>query len=155
MIGHEAIGEVVAVGEGVKRWKLGDKVCVPFSTSCGKCFYCKQGYTARCTGGGALLGTAATAGAQAQYVRIPEAEACLLPTADDIKPELLLLMADILPTGYYAAYNARHALDDGQVEPNKFVQGTISQPQGKRGVAVVIGCGPVSEKEEHGRCRPE
>lgn len=54
-------------------------------------------------------------------------------------------MADILPTGYYAAYNARHALDDAQVEPSKFTtQGTVSQPQGKRGVCVIVGCGPVS-----------
>jgi threonine dehydrogenase-like Zn-dependent dehydrogenase len=143
VIGHEAIGEIVAVGEGVKKWKLGDRVCVPFSTSCGQCFYCKQGYTSRCSGGGTLLGTSATAGAQAQYVRIPEAEASLLSAPEDIQPELLLLMADILPTGYYTAYNARHALDDWQVDVKNFKQGTAQQPEGKRGVAVVIGCGPV------------
>lgn len=52
-------------------------------------------------------------------------------------------MADILPTGYMVAYNARHMLDDWQVQ-NEFKQGQALQPKGKRGVAVVIGCGPVS-----------
>lgn len=111
----------------------------------GKCFFCKQGYTSRCNGGGQLLGTAANPGAQAEYVRIAEAEASLSIAPDDVKEELLLLLADILPTGYSAAYNARHMLDDHQVQPPQdFVQGRVVQPQGKKGVAVVVGCGPVS-----------
>jgi threonine dehydrogenase-like Zn-dependent dehydrogenase len=216
VIGHEAFGEVVAVGAGVTTYKVGDLVCSPFSTSCGEfctgparhspargrrvvgwgrtlgstldngsrdvggvggggaecrtarsrvslrqplcscraplhsltspgnCFYCNQGYTSRCIGGGALLGSAANPGAQAEYLRVPEAEASLFPAPADIKPELLLLMADILPTGYYVAYNARHLIDDGQVDAPKANGGAVVQPVGKRGVAVVIGCGPVS-----------
>jgi hypothetical protein len=58
-------------------------------TSPGNCFYCNQGYTSRCIGGGALLGSAANPGAQAEYLRVPEAEASLFPAPADIKPELL------------------------------------------------------------------
>jgi threonine dehydrogenase-like Zn-dependent dehydrogenase len=144
VIGHEAVGTVAAVGPGVKKFKVGDKVVAPFATTCGRCYYCKQGYTSRCNGGGQLLGSAANPGAQAEYVRIPEAEASLSHAPDDIPEQLLLLMADILPTGYSAAYNARHLLDDHQVpQAADFQVGAVKQPEGKRGVAVVIGCGPV------------
>lgn len=160
VIGHEAVGEIVEIGEGVKSFKLGERVISPFSTSCGMfgtqkqltpgdCYYCEQGYTSRCIGGGGLLGCAANPGAQSEYVLIPEAESCLSHAPTDIKEELLLLMADILPTGYMVAYNARHMLDDGQVQSD-FKKATVTQPKGKRGVAVVIGCGPVSSSDQLG-----
>lgn len=75
-------------------------------------------------------------------MRIPEGEASLYHAPSDVPEKLQLLMADILPTGYYVAYQARHGIDDGQL-PSESLKGQVVQPQGKRGVCVVVGCGPV------------
>jgi hypothetical protein len=106
-------------------------------TPSGKCFYCQRNYTARCTSS-ILLGNPNYPGAQAQYLRVSFADACCYPLPAGMAPELGLLLCDILPTGYSAAYNARRLADEHRdvgVEGGAVVKG---------GVAVVIGCGPVS-----------
>lgn len=66
IMGHEFTGEVVEVGSAVTTLKPGDKVITPFTISCGKCFYCKQGYSSRCEKN-LLFGSPRLDGGQAQY----------------------------------------------------------------------------------------
>lgn len=93
----------------------------------GECFYCKNGYSSRCSNG-ALYGTAGLDGAQAEYVRIPLADSTLFPAPDDVPDKLLVLMADIFPTGYFGAKNAFKDL---------------TAQQAAESTVVLIGCGPV------------
>lgn len=126
-MGHEFTGEVVETGAEVQTFQKGDRVVSPFTVSCGSCFYCVGGFTSRCTRS-QLYGSAVLDGGQAEYVRIPLADAtlCHAPTAIDEKK--LVLMADIFPTGYFAARNAFQAL-----EPPAIQNSTV----------LLFGCGPV------------
>ena len=151
-MGHEALGEVVAVGKAVTKFNIGDLALAPFSLSCGEpsgketqrsltpgaCYYCDKGYTSRCTSQ-ILFGTPATPGAQAEYLRVPMADASMFHLPDGIPKELCLLLTDILPTGYSTAMNAARLADDGRVSMEAALQGKVQ----KKGVCVVIGCGPV------------
>lgn len=129
IMGHEFTGTVVEAGSEVKAIKVGDRVVAPFTASCGECFYCQSGFSARCTQS-QLFGSAALDGGQAEYVRIPFADgtAMAAPPAGEIEDRTLILMADIFPTGYFGAKNAF-----GLLHP---------QPAGEATV-VVVGCGPV------------
>lgn len=105
-MGHEFTGTVVAVGGGCALG-VGTRVVSPFTTSCGACWFCLRGYSARCEHS-LLFGSAALDGGQAEFVRVPFATATLLPTAglgmkDD---RTLLFLGDIFPTGYYCVKNA-------------------------------------------------
>lgn len=143
ILGHEFMGEVVEVGRGVKNLKIGDKVVVPFTISCGGCHYCKKKQFSLCDcsnpnaelarpkmghspagvfGYSHLLG--GFSGGQAEYVRVPYADVGPLKVPSRIKDEKLLFLTDIFPTGYMAAENAKI----------------------KRGDTVAIwGCGPVGQ----------
>ncbi|KAK8858877.1 hypothetical protein IAR55_003108 [Kwoniella newhampshirensis] len=134
IMGHEVVGTIVQKGKSVKGFEIGEVVAVPFTVSCGNCFYCNTGHTARCTSS-QLFGTPNLQGCQAEYVRIPLASSCLARKPKDLPDELMLLMADILPTGYSAAWNAWKLLDMGGGE-----RGGKGE---RKGVCVVIGCGPV------------
>ncbi|RSH82824.1 hypothetical protein EHS25_005814 [Saitozyma podzolica] len=142
IMGHEAVGEVVEVGKGVGKFKVGDKVFSPFHLSCGDCFYCHRGYFSRCVQA-QCIGGPGIEGAQAEYLRVPLADATLLPTPADMPEELMLLMADILPTGYSVAWHARRLADEDRESLG--ADGGLSGAQEKRkgGVCVVVGCGPV------------
>jgi len=109
VMGHELAGEVVAVGPAVLGLRSGDRVVAPFTTSCGGCFYCRTGLTARCERG-ELFGWIASGrglhGAQAEYVRVPLADATLVPVPAAVPPELALLAGDNLATGFYGAERA-------------------------------------------------
>ena len=109
---------------------MGDHVVVPFSTSCGDCFYCKQGQSSRCSQG-VLFGCVTPAftidGGQAEYIRVPHAASSLMKAPASIPEDMLVLMADVFPTGYSAA--SRFLKDLPETE-----EGTV---------AVVLGCGPV------------
>jgi threonine dehydrogenase-like Zn-dependent dehydrogenase len=124
-MGHEFTGEVVAVGKEVRHIQVGHKVMSPFTTSCGQCFYCRQGLTCRCIHS-QLFGWVENGhglhGGQAEYVRVPLADTTLVEIPEGVSTEEALLLGDVLATGYFCA-------QQGEVGP--------------RGVYAVVGCGPV------------
>ncbi|KAI5121377.1 hypothetical protein M0805_001190 [Coniferiporia weirii] len=127
--GHEFIGEVVALGSSYSpnatdrpplysTLSIGDKVVSPFTSSCAECHFCRSGFTSRCAHQ-LLFGSAALPGGQAQYVRVPRAGGTLFVVASaapdpqtqtqtlaGLADPSLLLLADILPTGVFAALQA-------------------------------------------------
>ncbi len=126
IVGHEFMGEVVEVGSGISRDKLkvGDKVVVPFTIACGKCFFCEQQLWSCCDNSNpnywvaekmmgsspsGLFGyshmTGGYAGGQAQYARVPFADVGPIKVPDGIPDEKLLFLSDIFPTGYMGAEN--------------------------------------------------
>ena len=125
ILGHELVGEVVEVGGDVKTLKPGDRVACPFTTSCGRCFFCKRGLTCRCAAGqlfGWVEEGRGLPGTQAERVRVPLADSTLLALPDDVSDEEGLLLGDVLSTGYFCA-------DLAGVDSS--------------GVFAVVGCGPV------------
>lgn len=127
IMGHEFTGTVEETGSDVKTVKKGDQIVSPFTVSCGECYYCKEGVSSRCEKC-QLFGTVILDGAQAEYVRIPLADTTVMKAPEGIDDKALVLMADIFPTGYFAAYNAFKEMTKEQV---------------KNATAVLIGCGPV------------
>jgi threonine dehydrogenase-like Zn-dependent dehydrogenase len=125
VMGHEFAGEVVEVGAAVARFRPGDRVVSPFTTSCGDCFYCRAGLTARCERG-QLFGWAEQGeglhGAQAEAVRVPLADTTLVPVPEGTPLETALLAGDVLATGWFGAESAGAG-------PGRTV--------------AVVGCGPV------------
>lgn len=109
--GHEAVGEVVAVGDAVTSVAVGDRVVIPFTTSCGTCEPCRAGLSARCTRGrlfgwGDPDGTTMLHGMQAEAVRVPDADGTLLVLPNRFDDATGVLLADNVPTGWYAAERA-------------------------------------------------
>ncbi|MGE5398040.1 MAG: alcohol dehydrogenase catalytic domain-containing protein [Chitinophagales bacterium] len=108
VIGHEFVAQVVEVGEDVKKFKPGDRVAVPAGISCGICPNCKRGNIQACYqgamfGGGKLLGD--LPGAQAEYVRVPLADAGVVHIPDTVSDKAALLVGDVLSTGYFGIVN--------------------------------------------------
>jgi len=122
VVGHECMGEVVEVGKDNKKLKVGDRVVIPFTISCGECFFCKNGWFSGCErsnrnkqmaekmwghspaglfGYSHLLG--GYAGGQAEYVRVPYADTGALKVPDNLTDEQVLFLSDIFPTGYMGA----------------------------------------------------
>ncbi len=125
VMGHEFLGEIVDFGASVDTLRAGDRVVSPFTTSCGSCFYCERGLTARCIEGalfGWVEGGEGLHGSQAEYVRVPLADATVTRAPEGLDPEVALLAGDVLATGYYCA-------ESGGVGPES--------------VVAVLGCGPV------------
>lgn len=125
VMGHEFVGEIVEVGRDVRTLAKSDRVFSPFTTNCGRCFYCQKGLTCRCVAS-QLFGWVANGvglhGGQAEYLRVPLAETTLLKIPDGFLPEESLLLGDVCSTGFFCA-------DMAEVE--------------RGGVYAVIGCGPV------------
>src|SRR6266849_1838185 len=108
-MGHEAIGIVEAVGAEVRTVKVGDLVVMPFAYSDGTCVFCHEGLHTSCIHGG-FFGTPEVAGAQAEAVRVPQADGTLvtLPVArDDALMPSLVTLSDVMGTGHHAAVAAR------------------------------------------------
>lgn len=122
ILGHEGIGVVDEVGNGVMNFQAGDKVLISCITSCGKCEYCRKGMYSHCHNGGWILGNTID-GTQAEYVRIPFADTSLYPVPPGADDEALLMLSDILPTGFECG------VINGQVSPGDTV--------------AVVGAGPV------------
>lgn len=103
-VGHEAVGVVEAVGEGVKTIKPGDRVSINVETFCGDCWFCRHGFVNNCTSpfGGWALGCRID-GMQAEYVRVPFADTGLTVIPPSVSDKQALLAGDILATGYWAA----------------------------------------------------
>ncbi|KAI1822437.1 GroES-like protein [Xylaria intraflava] len=127
VMGHEFTGTVHQIGSDVKSLRLGDAVVCPFTVSCGTCFYCTLGFSSRCEKC-LLFGCPLLDGGQAEYVRVPLADSTAVKAPAGIEELKLCLMADILPTGYFAALNAFKQLTPKDVRDS---------------VVVLIGCGPV------------
>jgi alcohol dehydrogenase len=122
IIGHEGVGIVEEVGSAVSNFKKGDHVLISCITSCGKCEYCKRGMYSHCTDGGWILGHLID-GTQAEYVRIPHADNSLYPIPSGADEEALVMLSDILPTGFECG------VLNGQVKPGDSI--------------AIVGAGPV------------
>ena len=123
ILGHEAVGTVDEVGDGVHRLSPGDRVLVSCISACGTCQYCREGRYGQCLDeGGWVLGHTID-GTQAEYVRVPYADTSTYRIPDGVPDEAMLMLADILPTGYEVGVLA------GGVRPGD--------------VVAVVGAGPV------------
>jgi threonine dehydrogenase-like Zn-dependent dehydrogenase len=143
VLGHEPMGEVIEVGSAIKNLKKGDRVVVPFTISCGTCYFCKKTLFSCCDtsnpnaeiarkamghspaglfGFSHMLG--GFAGGQAEYLRVPCADVGPLKIESDLPDEKVLFLSDIFPTGYMAAENCG-------IEANDTV--------------AIWGCGPVAQ----------
>jgi alcohol dehydrogenase len=100
ILGHEGVGIVDQIGEGVSSFKIGDRVIISCISSCGKCANCKKAMYSHCeNGGGWILGNSID-GTQAEYVRIPFADNSLYAVPEGADEEALVMLSDILPTGF-------------------------------------------------------
>ncbi|WP_397385273.1 zinc-dependent alcohol dehydrogenase family protein [Prosthecobacter sp.] len=99
ILGHEGIGIIEEVGTGITRFRKGDHVIVSCITSCGKCEYCRRGMCSHCDQGGWILGNTID-GTQAEFVRIPWADTSLHHIPENADEEAMVMLSDILPTGY-------------------------------------------------------
>jgi len=123
VLGHEAVGTVTDVGSGVKTVQVGDRVLVSCITACGRCRYCRDGAYGQCLGGGGWILGHRIDGTQAEYVRVPFADNSTYRVPDGVTDEEVLMLADILPTGYEVG------VLNGQVRPGDTV--------------AVVGAGPI------------
>jgi threonine dehydrogenase-like Zn-dependent dehydrogenase len=143
ILGHEFMGEVVELGSAVKNVKIGDRVVVPFTISCGSCFFCQRDLWSLCDNSNpnawmvekvmghspsGLFGyshlTGGYAGGQAEYARVPFADVGLFKIPDGLTDEQVVFLTDIFPTGYMAAENC-------DIQPGDTV--------------AIWGCGPVGQ----------
>lgn len=122
ILGHEAVGTVVAAGSGTSR-KVGDRVLVSCISACGSCAYCRQERYGLCQGGGGWVLGHTIDGTQAEFVRVPFADRSTYLVPSDVSDEDVLMLADIGPTGYEVGVR------NGRVEPGDTV--------------VVVGAGPI------------
>lgn len=99
ILGHEGIGVVEEAGAGVTRFHKGDRVLISCITACGRCEYCRRGMCSHCERGGWILGNTID-GTQAEFVRIPWADTSLHPIHPAANEEAMVMLSDILPTGY-------------------------------------------------------
>jgi alcohol dehydrogenase len=122
ILGHEGVGVVDSVGPGVTAFRPGDAVLISCISACGRCEPCRKGMLSHCTSGGWILGNTID-GTQAERVRIPHADTSLYripPGSDD---EAILMLSDILPTGFECG------VLNGRVEPGSSV--------------AIVGAGPI------------
>ncbi|HEY0079304.1 MAG TPA: zinc-dependent alcohol dehydrogenase [Pyrinomonadaceae bacterium] len=143
ILGHEFMGEVVELGSSVTNLKIGDRVAIPFTISCGNCFFCQRGLWSACDNSNpnawiaeklygfspaGLFGyshmTGGYAGGQAEYARVPFADVGALKIPEELEDEQVLFLTDIFPTGYMAAENCN-------IQPGDTI--------------AVWGCGPVGQ----------
>ena len=116
VMGHEFVGEIVDASSGLDRFKVGDRVVGSFGISCGRCWFCRRGQYNRCEDWRALgngIFTGDLDGAQAEYVRIPDADWNLHAIDPSLSDEQALFAGDILSTGAYGA--ALAGIEEGDV----------------------------------------
>ena len=123
ILGHEAVGTVEEVGNGVKNVKVGDRVLVSCITACGACRFCREGRYGQCLGGGGWILGHTIDGTQAEYVRVPFADTSTYPVPAGASDEEILMLADILPTSYEVG------VLNGAVSPGD--------------VVAIVGAGPI------------
>jgi alcohol dehydrogenase len=123
ILGHEAVGTVEAVGTGVRTLAAGDRVLVSCITSCASCRFCREGRYGQCLGGGGWILGHLIDGTQAEFVRVPFADTSTYKVPAGVSDEQILMLADILPTGYEVG------VLNGQVQPGD--------------VVAIVGAGPI------------
>ncbi|MFI7575821.1 zinc-dependent alcohol dehydrogenase family protein [Micromonospora sp. NPDC049497] len=123
VLGHEAVGTVVEIGEGVAGLAVGDRVLASCISACGTCRYCREGSYGQCLGGGGWILGHTVDGVQAEYARIPFADLSTYKLPETVSDEAAVLLADILPTSYEVG------VLNGQVRPGDTV--------------VIVGAGPI------------
>jgi alcohol dehydrogenase len=108
ILGHEAVGTVVEIGDAVTTVVPGDRVLVSCISSCGRCRFCRERRYGLCTGGGGWIFGHLIDGLQAEYARVPFADTSVYKIPDGLEDEQVLFLADILPTAYeVGVLNAR------------------------------------------------
>jgi alcohol dehydrogenase len=122
ILGHEGVGIVDKVGAAVTDFKPGDRVLVSCVSSCGKCVYCRKQMFSHCVNGGWILGNTID-GTQAEYVRTPFADTSLYHIPEGSDEEALVMLSDILPTGFECG------VLNGKVQPGSIV--------------AIVGAGPI------------
>ncbi|MBU3079527.1 zinc-dependent alcohol dehydrogenase family protein [Sphingomonas quercus] len=122
ILGHEGVGEIDSVGAGVTSFKPGDRVLISCISACGRCDYCRRNIYSHCRTGGWTLGNEID-GTQAEFVRIPHADTSLYPVPSGADEDVLVLLSDILPTGFECG------VLNGKVSPGSTV--------------AIVGAGPV------------
>lgn len=122
VLGHEGIGIVEECGAGVTAFRPGDRVLISCVSSCGTCTYCRRLMYSHCNEGGWILGNTID-GTQAEFVRIPHANMSLYPIPADADEEAMVMLSDILPTGFECG------VLNGKVQPGCTV--------------AIVGAGPV------------
>jgi alcohol dehydrogenase len=122
ILGHEGVGVIDSVGTGVTSFKPGDRVLISCITACGRCDYCRKGMYSHCTTGGWILGNRID-GTQAEFVRIPHADTSLHPIPKGADEEALVMLSDILPTGFECG------VLNGKIQPGSSV--------------AIVGAGPI------------
>ena len=122
ILGHEGVGVIDSVGAGVTSFRPGDRVLISCISSCGKCEYCRRGMYSHCMTGGWILGNQID-GTQSEYVRTPHADTSLYPIPEGADEEALVMLSDILPTGFECG------VLNGKVAPGSTV--------------AIVGAGPI------------
>jgi alcohol dehydrogenase len=122
ILGHEGVGIVETVGSAVTSFKPGDHVLISCITACGKCPYCRRQMFSHCATGGWILGNVID-GTQAEFVRIPHADTSLHPIPAGADEEALVMLSDILPTGFECG------VLNGRIQPGSSV--------------AIVGAGPI------------
>jgi alcohol dehydrogenase len=122
ILGHEGVGVIDSVGPAVTAFKAGDRVLISCVSACGKCEYCRKGMFSHCTTGGWILGNTID-GTQAEFVRTPHADTSLYPIPEGADEEALVMLSDILPTGFECG------VLNGKVQPGATV--------------AIVGAGPI------------
>ena len=122
VLGHEGVGVVEKVGTAVTTFKPGDSVLISCVSACGKCEFCRKQMYSHCVHGGWILGNTID-GTQAEYVRTPFADNSLYPIPQGADEEALVMLSDILPTGFECG------VLNGQVKPGSTV--------------AIVGAGPI------------
>ena len=122
ILGHEGIGVIDAIGSAVTSLRRGDRVLISCISSCGKCEYCRRGMFSHCTIGGWILGNTID-GTQAEFVRTPHAETSLYLLPEGMDEEAMVMLSDILPTGFECG------VLNGKVAPGSTV--------------AIVGAGPI------------
>jgi alcohol dehydrogenase len=123
ILGHEAVGTVVEVGDAVTTVVPGDRVLISCITSCGRCMFCRERRYGLCTGGGGWIFGHLIDGLQAEFARVPFADTSVYKVPEGLQDEQVLFLADILPTAYECGVlNAR-------IEPGDTV--------------AIVGAGPI------------
>ena len=123
ILGHEAVGTVDEIGPGVRNVAVGDRVLVSCISACGRCRFCREGVYGQCLGGGGWVLGHLIDGTQAEYVRVPFADASTYRLPDGVSDTDAVLLADIVPTSYEVG------VLKGRVEPGD--------------VVVIVGAGPI------------